>query len=160
MFASMATVFNSRKAPFTLGVDINRPYDINDAGHKLRPRRARGQLITGDDRITYMCKCFNPFVVVGEDIPLSVTKNFWPLSANDRELVHNIYASTKKNPRFVDESNCFKLGSVTVPLDMNVPLDKRGQRVELKLGGTTLKVVVFNKTKEEEIVEKLITLPK
>ncbi|CAM9149814.1 unnamed protein product [Ectocarpus sp. 8 AP-2014] len=151
MYPSMSTVFNSRKAKLTYGVGVALEFNGTNSEHVRR--RAAGKTLLIEDKV-WVSGCFSAHVTVGDDVPsdgVLTCRGYTPFSETFTRHTVNIYATSKKRPRYVDEPGVFRLGEVAFDLDMSKPSEKRGYRVEMTFGGTELKVRVLHRTDDEQI---------
>ncbi|CAN0232363.1 unnamed protein product, partial [Ascophyllum nodosum] len=139
LFANNTEVFNTRKARLTYGVLCLEPYNKNDPGHVEHYPEHKAILKDGQPRI----RAFSRHVAVGDDIPEDgrcQPKPYRPHWPSESCVTIDILASHIKDIRFPNKDEYFKLGRVTVPLDMSVPFADRSVLVHFNSGGTELSV--------------------
>ena len=145
LFANNAMVFNTRKARLTYGVNCNELYDKNDPGHVEHYAKHKAE--PGEDGKPGI-SVFSRHVAVGDDIPEGggfEPQPYCPLWSSQSSIAFDILASHIKDIRFPNEDEFFKLGEVTVPLDMSVPFADRRVLINFNFGGTE-----FSVTAEDE----------
>lgn len=82
------------------------------------------------------------------------TRSYTPVSETATQADVIIYATSTRRPSFVDEPGIFKVGEVTLDLDMTKPtVEERRFRVEMSFGGTEVTVRVLNDASGEQIRE-------
>ena len=150
LFANNAAVFNTRKARLTYGVECAALYDKNDPGHvEHYPKHKAEPGEDGKPRINM----FSRHVAVGDDIPEGSgcePQRYCPAWSSMSCITFKILASHVKDIRFPNEDEHFKLGEVTVPLDMSIPFADRRVLVHFNFGGTELSVTAEDKTTREK----------
>ncbi|CAM9472302.1 unnamed protein product [Ectocarpus fasciculatus] len=156
-----SAVFNSRKARLTYGARALYPFDGKNAEH--RRRRDAGKTLKYEDRDEVMVDgCFNPHIRIGEDIPTNgVTSRelYTPVSLENETNCIKVYASSARDPAFVDEDSCFNLGNINFDLDMTKKTrQERAYRVEFTFGGPELTVKILHRTEETQIADAVMTL--
>ncbi|CAM9194372.1 unnamed protein product [Hapterophycus canaliculatus] len=160
MFSEKATIFNSRKARLTYGRNCLVPFDSKNAEH--RRRRDAGKTARDDGGNTYILGGFSVDITAGDDIPgdgVLRHRLCCPVSLTQKTYIIEMHASRARNPKFVDEGSCFKIGDLRVDLDMTKKtLSERGFRMELTFGGPELAVKILHATDEREIVNALMSL--
>ena len=145
LFANNTAVFHIRKARLTYGVKTFRRYNKNDPGHvKHFAKHKGGPGEDGKPRIAV----FSRHLVVGDDVSEDggcQPQSYGPLRSTHSEVFFEILASHLRDVRFPNEDECFKLGEVTVPLDMSVPFASRSVLVQFNFGGTEFSVTGVDK---------------
>lgn len=152
LFHSKFSMFTTRKARLTYGVGCSQVYDNRDPEH--RRLRDAGKTYTDDAGKTRVSKVFDAHVVIGQDIPsdgVLEMRRYDCSKVATTTFQFGICASTKKNPRFIDEEGCIEIGEAAVPADMTVPLKDRGCRIQFTYGGTELLVDILHKKDNREI---------
>lgn len=139
-------------ALFTFGFQIWPKFE------KSKYSRDRKKIVNGKAR----CRdVFLKMFTKGEPISFGLKKSlfFKPMVQGENVLECGIYVSNQKDPKYVDEPGCAKLGTVLVPL----PIVESKKIVEIEesitYGETQIKVSASNcKTKEEhEIIIDLLS---
>lgn len=159
MYFDRSTVFNSRKARLTYGTRVNLPFDRTIAEHWSR--RVAGRTYTNQLGETYIGGCFDVFINKGDDLPgggMLTRRAQRPVSKEHTNVTVAVFATSKKNPSFVDEEGCFEVGQVTFDLDMTKDYEERGFRVEFTFGGPELTVKILHQTEEREIAEAVMIM--
>ncbi|CAM9856022.1 unnamed protein product [Ectocarpus sp. 12 AP-2014] len=156
-----SAVFNSRRARLTYGASVLHAFDEKNAEH--RRRRDTGETLKYDDRDEVMVDgCFFPHIRIGENVPtngVTSRENYTPVSLENETNCIQVYASSARDPAFVDEDSCFMLGKVSFPLDMTKKTrQERAYRVEFTFGGPELTVKILHRTEEKQIADAVMTL--
>lgn len=136
-------LISHRVAMFTFGFQIWPKFD------KSKYSRDRKKIVNGKER----CRdVFLKMFTKGEPISFGLKKSlfFKPMVQGENVLECGIFVSNQKDPKYVDEPGCVKLGTLLVPL----PNFERQKNVEIEESityeETQLKVSAYNcKTKEE-----------
>ncbi|CAM9867376.1 unnamed protein product [Ectocarpus sp. 12 AP-2014] len=159
MYPSMSTVFTSRKARLTYGVNDSLEFDGTNPEHVERHTAGKTTLI---GNTVYVSGCFSTLVNAGDDIPgdaVMTSRSYTPVSETDTTSTLGIYATSARRPSFVDEPGIFVVGEVTVDLDMTKPTaEERSFRVEIAFGGTELTVRVLHDASGEEIRDAVLNI--
>ncbi|CAN0055813.1 unnamed protein product, partial [Hapterophycus canaliculatus] len=153
-------IFNSRKARLTYGNEVWAPMDEDDPDY--RQRCDAGEMIVDESGVTRIKGVFRVHVTIGDDIPANgvlMHKAFHPLTLAQTINSIEIFASHSRNPKFVNEDGCFRVGDVSFAVDMTQKtIQDRAYRVELRFGGPELTVKILHRTKDEEIADGVMTL--
>lgn len=145
-------LISHRGAMFTFGFQIWPKFD------KSKYSSVRKKVVNGKER----CRdVFLKMFTKGEPISFGLKKSlfFKPMVQGESVLECGIFVSNQKDPKYVDEPGCVKLGTLLVPL----PNFERQKNVEIEesitYGETHIKVSAYNcKTKEEhEIIIDLLS---
>lgn len=145
-------LISHRFAMFTFGFQIWPKFDNS------KYSRDRKKLVNGKER----CRdVFLKMFTKGEPISFGLKKSlfFKPMVQDENVLECSIFVSNQKDPKYIDEPGCVKLGTLLVPL----PNFERQKNVEIEesitYGETQIKVSAYNcKTKEEhEIIIDLLS---
>lgn len=142
LFANNTQAFSTRKARLTYGIIIAVVYDALDPEHVRR--RSVSPVFDEDGR--EMIEEFSRHVIRGDDVPADRTfpmQSYKPIRASQVEITLKIFASHRKDIRFPDKDVSFALGSVTVPLNMDIALETRRVHVHFSFGGTELSVKCY-----------------
>ncbi|CAN0362967.1 unnamed protein product, partial [Scytosiphon promiscuus] len=148
MYFDRSTVFNSRRARLTYGTDLVVPFDSKNPEHVRRREAGR---VTETDEGLYVSGVFDVHIEVGDNIPAGgVLKQhaLRPLFKTRTTGAVVIYASSNKNPTYVDDISCFEVGRLSFQLDMTKDYTERGYRVEFTFGGPELSVKILHRTEE------------
>ncbi|MDL5052656.1 Hsp70 family protein [Oscillatoria laete-virens NRMC-F 0139] len=127
----------SRRSRLTYGCQTCAVFDENrDRAQKSQRQYFEEQ---GD---WYICNRFSPFVLVGESVDVNevVTHSFSPMTSDQKGLGLKFYATRKKNPRYVDESDVENLGELDV--DISSTLGTRDRHVEVSMNFGKTEIVV------------------
>lgn len=145
-------LISHRVAMFTFGFQIWPKFD------KSKHSRDRKKIVNGKER----CRdVFLKMFTKGEPISFGLKKSlfFKPMVQDESVLECSIFVSNQKDPKYIDEPGCVKLGTLLVP----VPNFERQKNVEIEesitYGEIQIKVSAYNcKTKEEhEIIIDLLS---
>ncbi|XP_053398568.1 heat shock 70 kDa protein 12A-like [Mercenaria mercenaria] len=131
IFGHTPVTITSRVSKYTYGINISPPFDphIHPDDHRVS--------VGGIDR----CRdIFKKYIHEGETIPVGEarTGKHVTLKSNQREMLLKVFASTKRDPVFVDEEDTECLGNVVVKLPDST--DKIRVEVKMMFGETELKV--------------------
>lgn len=85
---------------------------------------------------------FEAFVCVEVDVEVgsSISKTFWPICLTETSI--RIYASSRVNPRFIDDENCKEKGSLTIDHIEGHTIDDKKFQVQFFFGETEIRVLV------------------
>lgn len=130
LFGHRPDYIASRVMRFSYGTNITRPFDTNI--HDI----SRKMIRNGEER------CRNLFsVIIKQDkcVPIGtkLCDRYSTINPNQSCMGFNIYASSKKNPTYVDEEDCHLIGKA----DINIPFpseEKRWVAVEFIFGNTEI----------------------
>lgn len=131
IFGHRPVAITSRVAKYTYGINISPPYDPS-----IHPPDKKVE-VGGMER----CRdVFKIYIQEGETVRVGEAKSgkHITIKAGQREMLLKIFASPKKNPKFVDEDDCEYLGRLVV----NLPDCDEKIRVEVDMmfGETELTV--------------------
>lgn len=150
LFANNTPVFSSRKARLTYGVTSTTAYDRDDPAHVNNYSQHRAPVgLNGKERI----RIFSRHIAAGDDIPQGGAcdaKAYRPVFPSQSSIIISILASSKKDIEFPDKRECFMVGEITVPMDTDIPFDKRGVKVHITFGGTELSVTAISMSTGEK----------
>ena len=158
LFANNTAGFHTRKARLTYGVKTFRRYNKNNPRHVKHFAKHKSE--PGEDGKPRIA-AFSRHLVVGDDVPEDggcQPRSYTPLRSNQSEIFFDILASHLRDIRFPNEDECFKLGEVTVPLDMSVPFASRTVLVQFNFGGPEFSVTGVDKAtgKKKQVTVKMI----
>ncbi|XP_045203603.2 heat shock 70 kDa protein 12B-like [Mercenaria mercenaria] len=131
IFGHRPVAITSRKSKYTYGINISPPFDPD------RHPEERKVSVGNIDR----CRdVFKKYIQEGDTVMVGEPRSgkHITLSAHQREMQLNIYASTKREPQFVDEEGSEYLGRVVVQLPDSE--DKIRVEVTMMFGETELTV--------------------
>lgn len=146
-------------ARFTYGFQICPKFD------KSKHSIDRKIMVNGEER------CRDVFLKIftkGDPITPGLKKSqyFKPLAKGENELECGVFVSNQRNPTYIDDPGCVKLGTVAIPLRKNERLTNAEIEESITLGHTYIEVTVYNcrtKHKNERVFDLLspeIHLPK
>ena len=131
IFGHKPVAITSRVSKYTYGINISPPFDpsIHQDDHKVT--------VGGVDR----CRdIFKKYIMEGDTVQVGEARSgkHVTLKANQKEMLLKIFASPKRDPKYVDEDDTEYLGKVVV----NMPDSEEKIRVEVKMmfGETELTV--------------------
>ncbi|KAL3871050.1 hypothetical protein ACJMK2_039073 [Sinanodonta woodiana] len=115
-------------------------------------------VIDGDE----LCKgVFDKYVEIGQTVTLNecvAVRNYRAANEEDPYITFIVYTSTSKNPMYVDDVSCAKLGTVEIPItDRSVPVADRCFTFSFVFGNTELKVEA-KETRTGQTVEAKLDL--
>lgn len=156
MFADDVNVFRTRKARLTYGVRCLRLYDSkNPEDVKRRTALLRGQ--DNHERIA----TFSRHIAAGDDIPADgacPVNNYAPVFGSQATVDIQVLASHRRDIEYPDDGSYYRLGSLVVPLDMDVPLKDRDINVQFKFGGTEVSVHCARRVSGEKVTQTVFSL--
>lgn len=138
-------------ARFTYGFQIWPKFD--ESKHSIDRKR----IVNGEER------CRDVFLKIfakGDPITPGLKKSqfFKPLKEGENVLDCGVFVSNQKNPTYIDDPGCVKLGTVAIPLTKNDHLTNAEIEESIILGDTYIKVTAYNcrtKQKNERIFDLL-----
>lgn len=136
----------ARRARFTYGVLNCQRFEPGTDPEKSR--------WVASDGTAYCATRFSKLVAIGDlvDTAEEVTGWFVPIEGTSRQLKFDLYTSTQKDPRYVTDPGCERIGTIKVDLTtvMKYALDDRRADLYLRFGETEIKVrAVVRKSGEE-----------
>ncbi|CAM9242947.1 unnamed protein product [Ectocarpus sp. 8 AP-2014] len=145
MYSTMSTVFNSRKARLTYGVNQLLRFDDTNPEHVKRRDAGKTELI--EDTV-WLSDSFCSHVHVGDDIPsdgVLTSRSYVPVRMTQSRSTHSVFATSQTRPSFLDEPGFVKVGEVAIDVDMTKSTrEERRYCIEMTFGGTELLVRVVN----------------
>lgn len=157
LFGSHPEVFRTRKARLTYGIRCTIRYVSRNPEHVKRRKSPPVVGEDGKEMIYAFCRHIN----VGDDIPtggVCPASTYSPLRSSQKEVVFDILASHSRDIQYPDKSECFVLGSVTVPVDQGLPFHDRGISVQFMFGGTELSVTCTQEETREKVGQTRISI--
>ena len=79
---------------------------------------------------------FDKHVEIDQELPTNMTgqeRTYFPITNEDKLLHISLYRSTQKNPKFVDERGCKRVGTVEIPIDMSIGKTSRDRPIKVKM---------------------------
>ncbi|CAM9346873.1 unnamed protein product [Ectocarpus sp. 8 AP-2014] len=149
----------SRKARLTFGFKHVTKYDENNPEHTKRMRHARFIV----DAL-YLDK-FSCLTEKGIDLPSAASDlehTFHPVSDEQEELSVDLCISLrpKAEIEYLKDDGVDKklsiLKTVSAPIDMSVPMSKRGMSLQLSFGGTELGIKCTRCSDEHEVITSTV----
>ncbi|GLZ78688.1 hypothetical protein Afil01_34950 [Actinorhabdospora filicis] len=136
-YALTPDVVVARCSRYTYGVSTNLPVEDGFAGDLTRKWRDEwGQDMVADR--------FSIFVRRGDIVPVgeNVVRHYWPIKPKQTSMDVTVYIAEDREPRYVDERGCVKLGTITADLSKVAALPRDDQNVEVTMsfGGTEVVV--------------------
>ncbi|XP_062582367.1 heat shock 70 kDa protein 12A-like [Saccostrea cucullata] len=152
LFGHHKDLISRRVARYTYGIQTWPKFD------KTRHSLYKKQKINGEDR----CRdVFLKFVSKGDPIEPGLKKSyiFQTLKQGEKILECGVFISNKKNPEYVDEEGCFRLGTLEVPLTNSELRTTMEIEESIIFGETEIRVTACNFAtgKEHEIVFDLLS---
>lgn len=88
----------------------------------------------------YICNRFSPFVLAGDSIDIDevVTHLYYPMSIHQPAIKFAFFATKKKNPRYVDESEVEELGELEIDMSSTIGSTDRSIDVSMCFGKTEI----------------------
>lgn len=148
LFANNEEAFSMRKARLTYGVKISVLYNpVDDPEHE-------GRLPTMESGFARIAR-FHRHLKKGDDIRahgVCPTHSYSPGSSTQSTVTVEILGSHRKDIKFVDDTS-FRLGELTVPLDMDASFSNRAIKVQFVFGRTEFSVNCFRVATGEKVGE-------
>ncbi|KAH3704812.1 heat shock 70 kDa protein 12A-like [Dreissena polymorpha] len=144
MFGHNKRQIVSRIARFTYGIDCWLPFDasVHPADKMVKQGTHKGEVEN----------CFSKLVEIGHSIPTDEAAGSGSFCLKDNETTYDcvVFATKAKNPLFVNDEGCFKIGSFNVNCkDKNGHIS--GTILKMYFGGTEIDVKATLQTTGEEI---------
>lgn len=158
MYFDRSTIFNTRKARYTYGSQVNVRFNDSIAEH--RRRRAAG-LVTGEDGTMYVPGGFYVHIRKGDDIPEGgklERRPHVPVLKSQERMSFIVVASSERSPSFTDEEGCFEIGRISFALDMTKEFEARGIHGEVTFGGPELAVKIVDIAEGREVMDAVMTM--
>ncbi|XP_062582494.1 heat shock 70 kDa protein 12A-like [Saccostrea cucullata] len=151
-FGHHKDLISRRVARYTYGIQTWPKFD------KTRHSLHKKHKINGEDR----CRdVFLKFITKGDPIEPGLKKSyiFKTLKQGEKILECGVFISNKKNPEYVDEEDCYRLGTLEVPLTNSELRTNMEIEESIIFGETEIRVTACNFAtgKEHEIVFDLLS---
>ncbi|CAN0356782.1 unnamed protein product [Ectocarpus sp. 6 AP-2014] len=148
----------SRKARLTYGTKTMTDYDEHNPEHTKRMKHAR--YIGG----ALYLDTFNCYVEKGIDLPVGTDKEetFYPLTNEQTAVSFDVCISLKPKAgiKYLKDNGVDKqlslLKTVSAPMDMSVPMGKRGVSMQLSFGGTELGIKCTRCSDGHEVITSTV----
>lgn len=134
LFGHEPQIITSRIAKYTYGVDTLSRFK---PGHHPADRK-----ITVEDT-DYCSGVFSKHVTKGDELKINEAQDeqsYCPVRKTQKAILFNVYTSTNKCPRYVDDPDCSYLGSLNVDIPDTTGGTDRKVFVRFIFGGTEIKV--------------------
>lgn len=141
VFGARSSLFESRKAKYTYGVDACRIYDPFDPYHRRHERRRR-MCNDGEWRLDV----FSVHGRMGDDIDVGTKtprRAYKPITESQDTMIFKVLVSRDREVFMEDEPGVQTLCSCTVDVDMSVPFAERRYEVEFAFGDTETHCWIF-----------------
>lgn len=126
----------------TQGVKIDRIFQHGDPERKKII--VNGKVKCGD--------CFLKLVECGQDVSMGYSsKLYYQLTSGQTKLSIPMYASLKKNPCFIDDPGCSRIGNIIVKIPDIGGGKNRQVILDIVFGGTELNIDAINKATGESL---------
>lgn len=142
-FGHCKDMISSRVARFTYGFQIWPKFD------KSKYSSDRKKMVNGEER----CRdVFLKIVTKGDPIAPGFKKSqiFKPLEQGENVLECGVFVSNQKDPKYVDDPGCVKLGTLAVPLTKYERQTNAEIEESIIFGETYIKVTAYNCRTNEE----------
>lgn len=136
-FGHCKDLISRRVARFTYGFQIWPKFD------KSKHSSDRKKLVNGEER----CRdVFLKIVTKGEPITPGLKRSqiFKPLEQDEKELECGVFVSNQKDPKYVDDPGCVKLGTLVIPLTKYERQTNAEIEESIIFGDTYIKVSAYN----------------
>lgn len=137
MFGHEPTVITTRLCKYTYGIAQVRKFKKG-----LHPDRKKVMI----NEVEHCDDIFNKHIEIGTEISLDLEETaeeheYFPAAPDAKQAVLEVYASTNKNPMFVDDPDCQFVGLVKIDIDTDGDYWAK-HMVKMCFGGTELKIQV------------------
>ena len=152
MFGIEPSIINIRKARYTIGNEVNKPW--NDKIHS-----GKGEKYFDKEFKKWYCKhCFDKYIEINQNLKYEEKISHKGYFNLDQKSVLMIFYKTKKqNPIFTFEEGLVKIGEYELYLDATYKdLNDREIEITMKFGGTFIDVTAFH-TKSGKSVKTTLT---
>lgn len=142
-FGHCKDLISRRVARFTYGFQIWPKFD------KSKYSSDRKKMVNGEER----CRdVFLKIVTKGDPITPGLKKSqiFKPLEQGENVLECGVFVSNQKDPKYVDDQGCVKLGTLAVPLTKYERQTNAEIEESIIFGETYIKVIAYNCRTNEE----------
>lgn len=142
-FGHCKDMISRRVARFTYGFQIWPKFD------KFKYSSDRKKMVNGEER----CRdVFLKIVTKGDPIAPGSKKSqiFKPLEQSENVLECGVFVSNQKDPKYVDDPGCVKLGTLAVPLTKYERQTNAEIEESIIFGETYIKVTAYNCRTNEE----------
>ncbi|WP_433620977.1 hypothetical protein [Nocardia sp. CA-120079] len=128
---------NRRRTKFTYGVDVCKPFEPDRDPLRLRTESWDGEILCNDR--------FSVFVRAGDSIGAAEVRkqSYLPVQATDAEMEFDIYRTREREPRYIDDPGCERIGVMRLSLHdvMHLDVDKRSAGLEMRFGDTEITAI-------------------
>ncbi|KAL5019199.1 hypothetical protein ScPMuIL_004921 [Solemya velum] len=146
IFGHDPSCITHRVCRYTYGVDTNPLFIAGEHDEKRKCLDANNK---------YRCiDCFSKHVEIGQLVRCGQwqkEQTYIPNTPSQKSIDFEIFASVNKNPKYVDEPCCIKLGSISIPLADTKDGLNRPVGVKMCYSGTSLSVKARNKKTDKTI---------
>ncbi|XP_056009905.1 heat shock 70 kDa protein 12A-like isoform X2 [Ostrea edulis] len=136
-FGHHKDIISRRVARYTYGIQTWPKF--NKSIHSPQKK----QLMNGEER----CKdAFLKFVSIGDPIEPGFKKSFFfqTLRQGEKILECSVFTTKQKDPKYVDDEGCVKIGTLTVPLANSELLANSEIEESIIFGETEIRVTAYN----------------
>jgi len=140
LFGIEPSTINIRKAKYTIGEIMNRPWE-----NKIH--KGKGKKFFDEELGEWMCRnCFRKYIEINQDIKYGEKISKTSLMFKGQNKARMIYYKTKKqNPIFSFEEGIIKIGECQLDIDKKYDnLEDRIVETTMKLGGTFIDVTAVH----------------
>lgn len=112
IFGHLPTIIRERKSKYTYGINSRTMFDPN-----IHDRR---RLVVGEDGQDYCCDIFSQLVEAGQIMVVNEVqkeRTYNPTKALQKSMCIDVYTSKEKNPLYVTDTGCKRIGKFELPLD-------------------------------------------
>jgi hypothetical protein len=139
MFGFDPTIIKSRKCRYTYGIANQRPFIAGkDKIEKKRIYNGRN----------YCDDVFDKHVEIGQMLQLGKfqeSKDYHPLNVDQVHIVLELYASTEKDPTYVDDPSCQLVGVLDIEVPKRKPDEDGTVSVSINFSGTEFEIKACEK---------------
>ncbi|XP_048777505.2 heat shock 70 kDa protein 12A-like isoform X2 [Ostrea edulis] len=139
LFGFDPTIIQSRICRYTYGIANQRPFI--DGKDKIEKRRKHNGGYYCDD-------VFDKHVEIGEMLEFGKfqePKDYHPLNAEQVNVMLELYASTEKDPIYVDDPSCHLVGVMEIEVQERKPGEDGTVLVSVNFSGTELEIKAYEK---------------
>ena len=130
-----------RRCRYTYGVETSLRF--REGEHPPERR-------SGGGKEAFCDAIFDKHVEKDQEIPTNMAleeRTYFPITNDDTLFQISLYRSSEKNPKFVDEQGCQRVGTFVTPVDTSVGRNSRERPIKVKMifGASDIKVLTTQK---------------
>jgi len=151
LFGMEPSAINIRKAKYTIGKNINLPWDE-------KKHSGKGEKYFSENFKDWFCKnCFDKFIEINQDLKYEETISHQSYIKKDHNSIGMTFYKTKKtNPIFTFEEGMKKIGECELDIGKFYnTLEEREVEIIMKFGGTFIDVTAIHLKSGKSVKTKL-----